>query len=110
LRKEILLVLIDTTEPVVVGDSFDTRYTQNFVAVGKRYGIDDGSAVNYDESIGSSNICSSTKRVFNDRQKREEEKGDSERTERQKQPDFLAKQICKYNAREFHAKLPAGAA
>src|SRR5208283_2046889 len=56
LRKEILLVLIDATKPVVVRDIFHARNTQDLVAVRQRDQIDDGRTVDDYQAIRAGDV------------------------------------------------------
>ncbi len=56
LRKEVFLILIDATKPVVVGNDLDARDAQNFVAVGKRQRLDDGDAIDDDQTVRAGDV------------------------------------------------------
>src|SRR5215468_3010807 len=92
LREEVLLVDVGTAEPVVVRDSLDSRNAEDFVAVGKRDRIDDGSAVNDDEAIGAGEI-GAAEGVANHTQKGEEKQRDREGRDGEQQAHLLAKQV-----------------
>src|SRR5262249_16645698 len=81
LRKEILLFLVDGAEPVVVRDDFHTGNARDLVAIGKGERIDDGSAIDDDETIGSSDVCAAAEGIPHNSEKGKQEKRHGKRAD-----------------------------
>src|ERR1043166_7399998 len=107
LREKIILVLVDSTEPVVMGDVCHARYALYFGLIRQRNQINDGGAVDRDQPVGAGQFCVAQKRSANNGEKGEQEQRHGERTNRQKQPYLLPFQIRPDQSAEFHATPPA---
>lgn len=107
LRKEVFLILINAAKPIVVGNHFDARDPQNFVAVGKRQRLDDGDAIDDDQTIRARDVCASAKSILHNREKCEKEQGHCEGAYGEQETNFLAEKISEDQAAKFHAIPPA---
>ncbi len=63
LGEEVFLILIDTTEPVVVRDGLHAGHAQDFVAIRKGKRLNDGDAIDDDETVGTGDIRATIKRA-----------------------------------------------
>ena len=106
LREKILVVLIHAAEPVIVGDRLHSGNAQDFVAIGKWNWIDDGGAVDDDQAVGAGDVRAAVKGSVNNAQERKQKQCHRKRSQRKHKSQFLAKQIGKNQAAEFHHAPP----
>ena len=81
----------------------------NLVAIGKRYGLNDGDAIDGDQPVGAGNAPAAVEGVPDHGEKGEEKQRHGKGTEREEQADLLAEKVGQDERAEFHAPPPAAA-
>src|SRR6266436_2908040 len=107
LRKEILLILINTAEPVIVRDGLDARNRKDFVAMGNRHQLRQTDAADDDQAVRAGDFRAAAEGALHHGKKREENQCDGKRSDGEDEPNLFAEEIGENQAAEFHAAPPA---